>query len=148
MNLERDQLEKLVRQLIEEELVGGSSSEIEQVKLNDDLIPAKGETVNCERFDIGSPIDQVNLKDVVDLKEGPSIGARYTEVINGKPFKRSLSYGEFDVILNGILEIQSDQGTVRGSAGDTLFIPKGSNIVPNYPEDERARLAYVTYPAD
>ena len=148
MGLERDQLEKLIRQLIEEELAGGSSSGMDRVKLNNGLISVKGKSVKCEKFDTGNPTDQINLKDVVDLKESPNMGAGYMEIINGKPFKWSLSYDEFDIILDGTLEIQSDQGTVRGSAGDTLFIPKGSNIVFNCPEGEKVRFVYVTYPAD
>lgn len=148
MSLDKDQLEQLIRQLVSEELGKNSSSDMDRVKLNNGLISVKGSSVKCEKFDTGNPTDVVNLKDIVELEESPHMGAGYMEIINGKPFKWTLSYDEFDVILDGTLEIQSDQGTIRGQAGDTLYIPKGSSIVFNCPEGEKVRFVYVTYPAD
>lgn len=147
MSLDKDQLEKLIRQLVSEEL-NKTSSSMDKVKLENGLISVKGSSVKCEKFDTGCPTDEVNLKDVVELEESPHMGAGYMEIINGKPFDWTLSYDEFDIVLNGTLEIKSQEGSVRASAGDMIFIPKGSKITFTCPEGEKVRFIYVTYPAD
>ena len=61
-------------------------------------------------------------------------------------FEWTLTYDEFDVVIDGILEIEIDGRVVTGHAGDILYIPAGSHI--HFQTPTTARYAYFTYPAD
>ncbi len=149
---ENKYLEDKIRSIIREELEALTKSQKasrmkREITLSG-VIGIQGDSVVCDPFDTGNPSDEVYLKDVVSLDESPRLGAGYMEVIEGKPFAWTLEYDEVDVILEGTLEIVTETGKVRGGAGDTIFIPKGSSIQFTCPEGGKTRFVYVTYPAD
>lgn len=39
-----------------------------------------------------------------------------------------MTYDEFDMVLEGHLEIEIDGRVVKGGVGDVIYIPKGSHI--------------------
>ena len=61
-------------------------------------------------------------------------------------FEWTLKYDEVDYIREGCLEIVIDGNTVRGEAGDIIFIPKNSSIT--FKASEFARFMDVVYPAN
>ena len=61
-------------------------------------------------------------------------------------FEWTLEYDEVDYIIEGTLDIIVDGNTIRGEAGDIIFIPCGSHIQFSTPN--KTRFMYVTYPAD
>lgn len=150
MNIDVENLEKIVRKVLAEELGKRDefSGKMTRDKLPEGIISIKGSSVKCEKFDTGNSQDEVYLKDVVSLSESARLGAGYMEILKDKPFEWTLNYDEVDVVLEGVLEIVTKSGKVRAYAGDSIFIPKGSSIHFTCPEGEKTRFVYVTYPAD
>lgn len=111
------------------------------------LKKVSGFGVQLEPFGSGGAGDaaQVRLKDVITTADRSPMGSGYMALEKGE-FPWTLSYDEIDIVLEGELVITRGNESVRGSAGDTLFIPKGSNITFGTPN--RVRFVYVTYPAD
>lgn len=105
----------------------------------------RGNTVKCEPFDTGNPRAVVGLTDIVNTRESPNMGAGFM-TIEKSSFDWELNYEEFDVILEGTLDITVNGRTYSGKAGDVFFIPKGSKITWSTPD--RARFFYATYPAN
>ena len=61
-------------------------------------------------------------------------------------FEWTLTYDEYDIVLEGVLEIEIDGRVLTAHPGEIIFIPKNSHIhfqTPTY-----TRYVYVTYPAD
>ena len=87
----------------------------------------------------------VHLKDVITTVDRSPMGSGYMTLEKGE-FPWTLTYDEIDVVLEGELVIIRGGESVRGSAGDVIFIPKGSSITFGTPN--RVRFVYVTFPAD
>ena len=83
------------------------------------IIGIKTSTVKCEPFEQ----DGVALKDVV-----------------------TLTYDEYDIVLEGTLEIEIDGRIVSGGPGDIIYIPKGSHI--HFQTKDKCRYIYTVYPAN
>lgn len=89
--------------------------------------------------------NDVRVKDLTTLSESPRMAAGVMEVEN-TVFPWTLTYDEFDIVLEGRLEIQVNGKTISGGPGDVLYIPKGTSVCFKSPN--KARFVYVTYPAD
>ena len=50
-------------------------------------------------------------------------------------FEWTLTYDEYDLVLDGTLEIEIDGRVVSGGPGDIIYIPKGSHIHFQTPPD-------------
>ena len=61
-------------------------------------------------------------------------------------FEWTLTYDEYDFVIDGTLEIEIDGRVVSGGPGDIIYIPKGSHI--HFQTPNRTRYAYFVYPAD
>ena len=105
------------------------------------IIHVKTSTVKCEPFEQ----EGVYVKDLLTLEEAPRIGVGIME-FDCTSFEWTLTYDEYDMVIDGILQIEIDGRVMTGNPGDILYIPKGSHIhfqTPTY-----ARYAYFVYPAD
>ena len=100
------------------------------------------QSVKCEPF---QGRNDVRLKDIVTLEESPRIGAGIMEVDHAD-FPWTLTYDEFDYIIEGTLEIEVDGRVISGNAGDILHIPKNTAI--HFRSPGFTRFAYFVYPAD
>jgi len=107
----------------------------------------RGAGVLMEKFGADHAAVQANvrLKDVVTSADGSSVAAGYMALDRGG-FPWTLEYDEVDIVLEGELVITRGTETVRGNAGDVIYIPKGSSIEFSTPAG--VRFVYVTYPAD
>ncbi len=105
------------------------------------ILMVKTDTVKCEPFEQ----DGVSLKDIVSLEEAPRMGAGIME-LDHTSFEWTLTYDEYDMVIDGVLEIEIDGRVVTGHAGDIIYIPKGSHI--HFQTPSKARYAYFVYPAD
>lgn len=98
--------------------------------------------VECEGF---QGRNDVRVKDVTTLEEAPRMAAGVMEV-EKTSFPWTLTYDEYDIVLDGTLEIKVGGRQYTGQPGDIFYIPKGSTIAFQSPD--KARYVYVTYPAD
>lgn len=87
----------------------------------------------------------VRTTDVVTGAEGFPMAAGVMSLREGT-FPWTLDYDEIEYVLEGELQITSDEQRVVGRPGDVIAIPRGSSITFGTPS--WARFLYVTYPAD
>lgn len=107
------------------------------------IIGIKTSTVKLEPFE---GREDVKLKDITTLEEAPRMGCGVMELTDGASFEWTLTYDEYDIVLEGNLEIEIDGRVVAGGPGDVIYIPKGSHI--HFQTPDRAKYAYTVYPAN
>ncbi|GAB2045665.1 cupin domain-containing protein [Agathobaculum sp. TL06] len=145
--------EELIRSLVEKVLAETGRQKPEESKSGgcgfektvdpSGVLSVRVPTVRLEPFE---GRDDVRLKDVATLEEAPRIGCGIMELRDGADFEWTLTYDEWDVVLEGRLEIRIDGRTVGGDAGDVLYIPRGSHI--HFTTPQYAKFAYTVFPAD
>ena len=107
------------------------------------IIGIKTSTVPLQPFE---GREDVRLNDVPTLEEAPRMGCGIMELRDAASFEWTLTYDEYDIVLEGVLEIEIDGRIVSGNPGDIIYIPKGSHIhfqTPSY-----AKYVYTVYPAN
>ncbi|MCF1602000.1 cupin domain-containing protein [Tetragenococcus halophilus] len=140
--LDRDMIENIVRQIVNEKLMSTKHIDISgvtSVKL------AELDVSEEDRLDTGKPGDIVYTKDLFSLTESPRLGCGLM-VMKDTTFDWELGYDEIDYIISGRLDVIIDGRTVSAEAGEIVLIPSGSKIQFSVTGD--ARFIYVTYPAD
>lgn len=148
-NINKDILEKLVRQIIEEKLSGVKDS-VNFIRNKDisGITSIKLPTVKVNesnRLDTGVATDKVYTKDLFTLEESPRLGCGIMEMEN-TTFQWILNYDEIDYVIEGNIDIIIDGRKISADAGELIFIPKKSKI--QFSVLDHARFIYVTYPAD
>lgn len=136
--------EELIREIVQRVLQESDAPRKEDfVKEKDPsgIIKIATDTVKCEPFEQ----DGVFLKDVVTLEEAPRMGCGIME-LDHTSFEWTLTYDEYDMVIDGILEIEIDGRVVSAKPGEIIYIPKNSHI--HFQTPEKARYAYFVYPAD
>lgn len=138
-------VEKVVEEKLGEKLCPGQTMETSEgfTKIKDPsgILKIAQRTVKCEPFEQRG----VALKDVTTLSEAPNMGCGIME-LDHTAFEWTLTYDEYDIVLEGNLEIEIDGRTLKASQGEIIFIPKNSHI--HFQTPDFARYVYVTYPAD
>lgn len=136
--------ESLIRDIVEcvlREAVESEKAPFEKHVDPSGIIGIKTSTVKCEPFEQ----DGVALKDLVTLEEALRMGADVME-LDHTSFEWTLTYDEYDMVIEGELEIEIDGRIVRGGPGDIIYIPKGSHI--HFQTPTFTRYAYFVYPAN
>jgi len=136
--------EELIREIVQRVLQESDASKKEDfVKEKDPsgIIKIATDTVKCEPFEQ----DGVSLKDVVTLEEAPRMGSGIME-LDHTSFEWTLTYDEYDMVIDGILEIEIDGRVISAKPGEIIYIPKNSHI--HFKTPGKARYAYFVYPAD
>lgn len=89
----------------------------------------------------------VRVQDLTTLEEAPRMGAGLMELLDGADFEWTLTYDEYDYVMEGTLEIVLDSGMVlTGHPGDVLYIPKNTHI--HFRTPNQARYVYFVFPAN
>ena len=135
-SLIRDIVDRVLREAVESE-----KAPFEKHVDPSGIIGIKTSTVKCDPFEQ----DGVALKDLVTLEEAPRMGAGVME-LDHTSFEWTLTYDEYDMVIEGELEIEIDGRIVRGGPGDIIYIPKGSHI--HFQTPTFTRYAYFVYPAN
>ena len=141
MNINEKELKEIISRVVEETLKKCGNDFVKE-KDDSGIIKIKTDTVKCEPF---NGADGVYLKDIVTLDEAPRMGAGIMELDNTS-FEWTLTYDEYDYVIEGELEIEIDGRIVKGSVGDIIYIPAGSHI--HFQTPTKARYAYFVYPAN
>lgn len=105
----------------------------------------KGQTVNCDPFNTGNPRDKVGIREILTLKESPSMCPGFMTV-EDSAFSWDLTYDEVDYVVEGTLDIIVNGKTYRGKAGDVFYIPRNTTVTFSSPD--KAKFFFVTYPAN
>lgn len=142
MEISEKVLREVIAQVVEETLSRNRGEDFVKEVDKSGILKVKTSTVKCEPF---AGEKGVLLKDIVTLEEAPRMGAGIME-LDHTSFEWTLTYDEYDYVIDGELEIEIDGRVVKGSAGDIIYIPKGSHI--HFQTPSTARYAYFVYPAD
>lgn len=142
MNINRDQIEEIVKRVLIEKLGANKTSTPDGLVTID--VP-DWNVSDADKMDTGNPEDQVYTKDFFDLTESPRLGAGLM-VMKNTTFDWTLNYDEVDYVISGTLSVIGKNGTATAKPGQIILIPKGSQIKFSAPDS--ARFVYITYPAD
>ncbi len=144
MDINKDSLEKLIREIIAEKIGGNCGCSVSRHGVISVNVPSI--RVNeTNRLDTGVASDRVYTKDLFTLEQSPRLGCGIMEM-SKTAFDWTLSYDEVDYVIEGTLSIIIDGDRVTANKGELILIPKGSKI--KFSVDDYARFIYVTYPAD
>lgn len=141
MELNEAQVREIVTRVVTAAVAGGACG-YKQVDPSG-IIGIKTSQVKLEPFE---GRNDVLLADVTTLDEAPNMGCGVMELKDGASFEWTLSYDEYDIVLEGTLQIEIDGRVVTAGQGDIIYIPNGSHIhfqTPSY-----AKYVYTTFPAD
>ena len=136
MNIEKTELENLVRKIVGEKL---NVSGVKSVNLTEVSVREE------DKLDTGNPLHKVYTRDVFTLEESPRLGCGIMEMTD-TTFDWTLQYDEIDYVIEGTLSINCNGTTTTAHAGELILIPKGSKI--QFSVTGFSRFLYVTYPAD
>lgn len=145
MNLSEDLIKAIVKELLSQVAESNSNEGFEkETDKNSGILVVRSDSVKTEAFE---GRQDVKLKDIVSLEEAPRMGAGIMELVDGADFEWTLTYDEFDYVIDGTLEIKIDGGNViTGHKGDIILIPKDSHI--HFSTPDSTRYAYFVYPAN
>jgi len=148
LNIDRSEIEKLVRSIIMEEysnqINDSSKRHVDSSGIMSISLPLFSVSEE-DRLDTGDPNHKVYTKDLVSLAESPRLGCGLM-VMEDTTFDWTLGYDEIDYIIEGTLSIIIDGRRITANAGELILIPSGSRI--QFSVEGKARFIYVTYPAD
>lgn len=141
--MERQELEMIVAQVVRKVLEENTAEQPDFEKEADPsgILHIRTSTVRCEPFEQPG----VYLKDITTLKETPRMGAGVME-LDHTSFEWTLTYDEYDYVIEGELEIEIDGRVIKGKPGDIIYIPKNSHI--HFQTPSKTRYVYFVYPAD
>ncbi|WP_312648711.1 cupin domain-containing protein [Aminipila sp.] len=144
MNISEELVKAIVKELLVQATAKANGEFKKETDKNSGILVVRGDTVKTEAFE---GREDVKLKDIVSLEEAPRMGAGIMELVDGADFEWTLTYDEFDYVIDGTLDIKIDGGNViRGNKGDIILIPKGSHI--HFSTPNNTRYAYFVYPAN
>ena len=142
MNVSEQLIREIVTKVLQE--AGGiTAPQMERQVDPSGIIGIKTSTVPLQPFE---GRNDVLLNDVTTLEEAPRMGCGGMELKDAASCEWTLTYDEYDIVLEGALEIEIDGRIVSGGPGDIIYIPKGSHIhfqTPSY-----AKYVYTVYPAN
>lgn len=141
--LDRAALERMVRQVLMEQLGGGTGGpSTHGVR----AVPVPQiQVTEGDRLNTGNPKDRVWTHDLFTLEEAPRLGCGLM-VMEETTFPWKLTYDEMDYVIEGRLDIVIGGQTVSAGPGEVISIPRGSEI--QFSVKNKARFLYFVYPAD
>lgn len=133
-------VEKLIKTIIAEEAGIIDENGVKKIIDSSGVMNIKTKTARAKSW--GD--DGVYLLQITDSKETPRMGCGVMELDGSGSLEWTLTYDEYDYVIDGILEIEVDGRSVIGSEGDIIYIPKDTKVVFKTPSS--TRYAYFVYP--
>lgn len=137
-----DITEDMIRSIVEKVVASTGTPSYKNVDPSG-IISIKTREVVLEGFE---GREDVRLADVTTLEEAPRMGCGIMELEDGASFEWTLTYDEYDIVLEGDLEIEIDGRVVSAGVGDIIYIPKGSHI--HFQTPNHTKYVYTVFPAD
>lgn len=134
--------EALIRQIVERTMAELSTDQMVKHVDPSGIMSIRTSTVKCEPF---AGAKGVGLKDATTLAEAPRMGAGVMELDHAE-LEWTLTYDEYDYVIEGTLQLEIDGRIIEGHAGDILYIPRNSHI--RFKTPGFTRYAYFVYPAN
>ena len=141
MNVSEELIREIVLKVLNESKQTEAKEDFVKEKDPSGIIKVATATVKCEPFQQ----EGVALKDVLTLEEAPRMGCGIME-LDHTSFEWTLTYDEYDMVIDGTLEIEIDGRVLSAGPGEIIYIPKNSHI--HFQTPSTARYAYFVYPAD
>mgnify|MGYP000010905867 CR=1 FL=1 len=142
MEISEKALKEIIAKVVEETIKQKQGEDFNKEMDESGIFKVETSTVKCEPF---GDAKGVYLKDIATLEEAPRMGAGIME-LDHTSFEWTLTYDEYDYVIDGELEIEIDGRIIKGGKGDIIYIPAGSHI--HFQTPSEARYAYFVYPAD
>lgn len=135
-------VEKLIKTIIAEE--GGVVDEngVKKIVDSSGVMAIKTRTIRAQSWGGKG----VYLLQATNSKETPRMGCGVMELDGTGSLTWTLTYDEYDYVIDGILEIEVDGRSVIAGEGDIIYIPKDTTVVFKTPSS--TRYAYFVYPMD
>lgn len=105
------------------------------------IIKIDPSNTQMEQFEV----EGVELADLTTLEEAPRMGIGIMG-IDHSALEWTLTYDEFDIVLEGELEIEIDGRVLNATPGQAIYIPKGSHI--HFQTPSAVKYLYTVYPAN
>ena len=144
-DIDKNALEKLVRQVLLEKLGGTPAPERPAACGVRAVAVPRVEVREEDRLDTGKSGDRVWTRDLFSLEEAPRLGCGLM-VMEKTTFPWKLTYDEMDYVIEGRLDILAGGETVSAGPGEVIHIPRGSDI--QFSAKGKVRFLYFVYPAD
>lgn len=142
--MDNEKIYKVLKVLMEKGLLNSIWKPYEADSHPNGLKVVRGNTVQMDVFDTGTPGAKAYYQELVS-KEESHISAGFLTIEYSK-FEWELTYEEIDYVIEGTVTVTIDGKTYTGHAGDVLFIPAGSKVIWGSPG--KAKLFFTTYPAN
>ncbi len=106
----------------------------------------KGNSVQMGPFNDGK-VDRegIGIKEVTEIKESKNMTAGFMTFENSN-LTWTLTYDEFDYVVEGTLEFIVNGKTYTGEPGDVFYIPADTTVTFSTPN--KTKFFFVTYPAN
>jgi ethanolamine utilization protein EutQ len=86
----------------------------------------------------------IYLGDVVDATNSDSMSVGFAQYAKGSSNAWVVTYDEVLIITKGVFGVRSDKSDQVASAGEVLFLKKGTSLT--YYASEDTQLVYVSFP--
>lgn len=142
--MDSERIYKVLKVLMEKGLLDSIWQPYEADSHENGLKIVRGNTVQMDVFDTGTPGAKAYYQELVSQKESHMSAGFLT--IEYSKFEWELTYEEIDYVIDGTVTVTIDGKTYTGHAGDVLFVPAGSKVIWGSPG--KAKLFFATYPAN
>lgn len=88
---------------------------------------------------------RVFLSDVVDASNSATLSVGFARYDKGATNAWTVTHEEALIVTKGVFTVRSAEGTQTASAGEVIFLTRGTKVVYQGDEDD-TRIVYVTYP--
>jgi len=145
--IDRDMIYNVLKTMMEKGLLQGvfdTATDLPYAAEKDPcgLKVVRGNSVKYEALDTGNPTDKVFYQEIINADDGCSMNAGFI-TIEGCNFDWECACQELYHIVEGTLTVGVNGKVYTARPGDSVFFPKGAQVVFGSPD--RMKAFYATY---